>query len=403
VLILQKGAVPSSSDASSLPASLAPVGIEILETGRIALNNCFAVPSAGRPTAAACAGIASNTYLNDGRNGSMEFDGLTTDAGNDGMQFRKPEILRQISDAPGAEKILVRLSALRKDGLNRELITVAGNSSAGWQLIGNNRQYESNVNAVASKRISANTPANNRYETGLNLYVRDDNTITNVVVTGPGLPSAGITLVPRAACGGYLTISDGSPAPSTATCATYYRLRSQKTDGTAFTPTSSTHLYSTTATESTISAIRPLDLYKFVLTKSAGGTITYWNRLRSRPYTSAEIASVKFSDFTPATVALMAAGSTFYTGGAAPTVSWTTPEFGPRPGHAAFIHDTGSDDQRFALGTTSTVIKCSSNPGCSNSSAGPDYVSPVANASTYVFQTYARNRFDTLIYSGVAK
>jgi len=405
-VVLAKGTVPSATNAANLPAPATSIGIDSLEATRLALNACFAGTVATRngSGSAACANVASSSYLNDGRDRTQEFSGWINDAGNDSMQFQKPEILRQLSTIPNHERLIVRLSAKRSDGLNREIITVAENNPAGttgWTLVGNQRLYATFVNAVASKRINVNFHSVDRYETGLNLYVNDNAAIDSVVVTGPGLPASGMTLKRLAGCE-YLGIADGTgTAPY---CTAYYHLRSIKFDGIAFTPSAASAYLFTTLTEAEISAIKPLDLYKFVITQtpaSGGGTLTYWNRLRSRPLTIEEIARVKFVDFTPSSIA-MVTNATMYTGGAAPTLSWTVPDNAPRPYLASFFHENGKDSIGVPTGSNSVTIPCSGNTDCTT---GGSYKTGLntGGAVQYVFQTIARNQFDTQIFTNLSK
>lgn len=390
--------VTVNSLLANLPAPSTPVGVDVLAVARKALNDCFAQSVSIRQSSGtnACTNLVATGYLHDGRNAFQEFNSLSIDSGNDNMQFRTPEILRQLDTTLGAEKLVVRLSAVRTDGQIRSITTVARNTSTGWELFGNQRDFETYANGVAVKRISANTPANNRYETGLNLYVGANINIASAVVTGPGLPAGGITLKPKPGCD-FLAIADS--LSNTPFCASVYRFRSLKTDGTTFTPnTASAYLFDTTATDSSIQSIQPLDLYKYVITKTNnGGTLTYWNRLRSRPLTVAEMGLVRFVDFTPATTALMTT-ATLYTGGTAPTVSWSVPANGPRPFRAGFFHTGGSDFQNVPFGASSATIPCSSNSDCS----GNIYKTGL-DTTSHLFLTIARNRFDTQILTQISK
>lgn len=434
VVTLAKGVVPTAADATNLPAPTgvgqAPVGIDVLEAARLALNACFVVPSAQRYVAATatyasqCANLVTASYKHEGREKIKEFGGgltpggsvtpgMITDAGNDNMKFQKPEILRQLSTAAGHEKVLLRMTARRSDGIMRELVTVAENNPSGytgWKLVGNQRIYESFINGVATSRTSVNTPANNRYETGFNLYVTNpaDNSITSVVVTGPGLPGGGITLKPKTGCDFLTIVPNVSTNPNASTntgstawpCASLYRARSLKTDGTAFTPSSNTHLFGS-LTDVDITAIKPLDLYKFVITKANTTTLTYWNRLRSRPLTVAEMALVKYVDFSPATKALVTT-ATKYTGGVKPTMAWTVPANAPRPFLAYFFHTGGSDRIGVPFTTSSAVIPCTGNTDCASANDGTYKTSSgstVLNPASHMFQTVSRNRFDTQIFS----
>ncbi len=402
---LAKGVKPSAALAANLPAAAAgqtPIGIDALENARLAMNACFALPAATRYSAGTyasqCANLATASYKHEGRTAAQEFGttaGLIADSGNDGMVFQKPEILRQLSATPTRERLVVRLSAKRADGQMRELTTVAENNPVGytgWQLVGNQRDFETFVNGVAANRISANSPASNRYETGLNLYVGDSASISSVVVTGPGLTTP-ITLKRKSGCD-FLAIvrtSDGT----TPNCASFYRVRSLLTSGSAFTPPAGSAYLFGSQTDADITAIQPLDLYKFVITKTDTSTLTYWNRLRSRPLTVAEMAQVKYVDFTAATKALMTT-ATLYTGGAKPTVAWTVPANAPRPFLTYFFHANGSDRTGVSFTSTSATIACTSNSDCAGSGL---YNTNLTTTGQYGFQTVSRNRFDTQIFT----
>ncbi len=404
-VVLPKGTVPSAALAADLPApATTPVGIEVLETARLALTACFAQPAASRYGGGTyhpdCANLAVVDYKHDGRDLTAEFGWLITDSGNDNMVFQKPEILRQLSMTQDRERLVVRLSAKRSDGQIRAVTTVAENNrsaASGWQLVGNQRDYETFVNGVAVNRLSANTPANNRYETGLNLYVGAHASIASVLVTGPGLPPAGITLKPRSGCD-FLTIA--KPDGTTPYCASLYRFRAQLASGAAFDASALpiSYMYATSLTDSDIQAIKPLDLYKFVITKTDTTTVTYWNRLRSRPLTVAEMTQVRYIDFDASTKAMMTAG-TLYSGGAAPTLTWTVPDYAPRPFLAYFFHLAGSDRVRVPLANTSATVYCSGNSECDGQNYVTTLTSSLTPTSQYGFQTVSRNRYDTQIFS----
>lgn len=425
VVELAKGIRPTAALAVNLPAAGAgetPIGIEAIEASRVALNACFALPATTRYNlstntyALQCDNLVTTNYKHDGRVAAQEFGstaGLIGDSGNTGMVFQKPEILRQLSATPGNERLVVRLSAKRIDGQMRELTTVAENNpigypNSGFKLVGNQREYETLVNGTANKRTVANDTTKNRLETGINVFVGKpaDNSISSVVVTGPGLPgnavgTGGITLKPKTGCD-FLAIADNNGA--TPSCASIYRVRSTLTDGvTPFTPTSNTFLFkSPQLTDDEIQTIKPLDLYKFVITKSDATTLTYWNRLRSRPLTVAELLQVRFVDFTPATKALLTT-ATMYNGGAAPTVSWTVPTNAPRPFKAMFFHLNGSDIVGVPFTSASAAIPCTSNTDCASVNNGT-YVSNMSSSSnSFVIQTVSRNRFDTQIFSSITR
>jgi hypothetical protein len=260
-----------------------------------------------------------------------------------------------------------------------------------WRLVGNQRDYEVNINGAVDRRLSINGTNTSRYETGFNLYVRDDGTVSQAVITGPGLPSSGITLKHRAGCD-FLSIA--KPDGTTTGCSSLYRVRSTKLDGSIFTPTSNTQLFASPyLTDAEITAIAPGSLYHIVITPNSGPTVSYWNRLRSRPYTVAELANVHFIDLV--STSLLTTGS-IYAGGGKPTVQWKNNPLGAPAYSVHFFHDKGDDQAGVSPSSSSVAISCSNNANCDGSTG--NYLTIAAPASD-VFQMTGRNRFDTQVFS----
>jgi hypothetical protein len=428
-LIIPSGSLPSTANKAlipTLPGGSSVIGIDVLETVRINLNSCYALLVSARTSSTECNSMISPTYKNDGRNKLVEFGPSSplnlSDTGNTGMTFMKPEILRQLSTTVGSERLLVRITGMRRAdltdgtaGTTRELVSVAENSANGWKLVGNQRDFNTFINAAASKRITANNTADNRYETGLNIYLQGNSGMSKAVVKGPGLPISGITLFNRAQCD-FLSISPDGINPPT-NCAGYYRLNAKKVNGTAFTPTGSTaYLFASDATrkgrfftdEEIRTEIPPNSLYEFVITKTDNTTVTYWNRLRSQPLQTADLARVNYVDFKPETVALMRAG-TIYSGGVKPTVAWTTPINTARPFKVTFFHPQGTDEKNVPFFVSSTEVPCSGNAACLAGSGG-DYNNTVDDAlvnptdgQQFMFQLISRNRFDLQLFTQLSR
>lgn len=402
VLTLARGVRPLAADAAALPA-LAPgqasVAAADLESIRQAGAACFALPAATRSSSTACTGLARVNYRNNGQNLLQEIGSWFDDVGNDGLQFQPPEILRVLDATVGQEKAQVRISATRADGETRELVTVAARNASGWSLVGNQRDFETYVNANVIERVSVNTPAARRFETGLVLFVRQDPAITSAVVTGPGLPDAGITLVPKPGCDFLAIVDPATGAP--ALCNSTYRLRALLANGSPLVPSPLLAYFYGARSDAEIAAIRPLELYKFVL-QAEGGTVTHWNRLRARPLTMDEMGNVAYAQFTEATRTLMRMGS-LYAGGAPPTLAWTVPAKAPRPGIAMFFHRAGSDFIRVPLTATSAAVPCSDNSECAGSGYVGTISSGLAPADSFHFQLVARNRFDLQVFSQLAR
>jgi hypothetical protein len=233
-------------------------------------------------------------------------------------------------------------------------------------------------------------------------------------VTGPGLPSSGIDLKRRSGCD-FLSIAPVGDVPSI--CAGYYRVNSVKVNGGAFVPTASAHLFASDATrkgrfftdEEILTEIPANSLYKFVITKTDNTTVTYWNRLRSRPLQTAELAQVKYVDFKPETARLMTIG-TIYAGGVRPTVAWTTPINTARPYLVTFFHPQGTDQLNVPFFASSTQVPCSGNSACVAGSSGnyngtvDDALGdPTTDGKQFMFQLISRNRFDLQLFTQLSR
>jgi hypothetical protein len=395
---LAKGVVPTAALKASLPAPAAGslIGISVMDTTLASINACFKLPSASRGTYAAPLGacnfkmtVAAIPYKNNGYTATQQIGSLLTSPSMDNAEFLKPEIIRQLA----AGRAQIKLSWRRADGILGSLVTVAQKDTDGvWRLIGNQRDYEVNINGAVTRRQSINGTNTSRYDSGFDLYVRDDGTVSQAVITGGALPAAGVTLKHRAGCD-FLSIA--KPDGTTTGCSALYRLRSAKLDGSTFTPSAgSAHLYASPyMADADIATIAPGSLYKIVITSNNGVVTTYWNRLRSRPYTMAELAKVNFIDLV--STGLLTTG-TIYAGGAKPTVQWKNNPLGAPANSITFFHDQGSDNSRVNFTLSSTTISCIGNLNCDGTTG--NYL-PIAAPSQDVIQLGARNRFDTEIFS----
>jgi hypothetical protein len=439
VAVIAAGNNPTSADKANIPAPSSNsnvIGIDVLETIRTSLNTCMQLPTASRATSTECSKYIISDYKNDGKTllqefgtgGSIDF----TSSDNDGMVFKKPEILRQIDMTKDAEIVQVRLTGLRKDGTTREVVSIAKNNvsgaGTGWKLTGNGRDYYTFINSAVTKRISQGV-STSRYESDLNIYFGSNSSVSSSVsyvkVSGPGLPSGGLYLRPKTGCdfltitppkSGVTTVNSASDladpdTPSTNTaypsqtipCSSLYRLQVVKiSDGTPVSFSSNQWLQSSPQkTNDEVIAINTNALYAFEIhNKTNNTTLTYWNRLRGRPLLASEIRNqVKFVDFTDATKAEMTSGASFYSGGNAPTVAWTTPQNTALPFKVTFFHYAGSDEINIPYGSASAVVPCSGNTECN----GTNYKASLDQSSQYIFQLLSRNRFDLQILTQITK
>ena len=418
VLVLNKGTLPQASDAASLPGSASNemLTIAMLENARKALQTCFKVASTARGTYKAplgdCASVPlkpyvadNNQYLHQGRNGSQEFNGMLADASLDGAVFFKPNILRQLS----ATSALVAFPFQKVNGFAGGFTTVVANVSNVWTLVGNSRIFEVFVNGFVNQRNNLATPAISRIETGINLYVRNNPTtyandanITAVTVYGPGLPGyvdinnmgTGKALLKKSGCD-FMTMNS-------TTCGSLFRFAANNlATGATFTPTSTQnpeYFASPALTDAQILAIKPLSLYKFVITTPTG-TVTYWDRLRARALSASETLQAKFLLLSDASKTLLQA----YTGGTAPTITWTKPGNAAPAYNTYFFHNAYSDNANVKLSDLSATIKCAGNVDCVTGGNGTYNTLTLASGSTNAFQMIARNRYDVQIFSQFVK
>lgn len=397
-VVLARGVVPSAALKANLPAPAASaiIGISVTDTFVNAMNACFKLPVAGRGTYAAPLGacnvklvVSSPAYKNNGYSGTQQIGSLLTSSAMDNAEFLKPEIIRQLA----ADRAQIKFAWRRADGVLGSIVTVTQKDTDGvWRLVGNQRDYEVNINGAVTRRQSINGINTSRYETGFNLYVRDDGTVTQAVISGSGLPAGGVTLKHRAGCD-FLSLA--KPDGTTTGCSSLYRVRAAKLDGSAYTPTSSNaHLFASPyLADADITAMTPGSLYQIVITPNSGPSLTYWNRLRSRPYTVAELTKVNFIDLVSTN--LLTTGSV-YAGGGKPTVQWKNNPLGAPAYNISFFHDQGSDNVNVNYTINSVQVPCNGNANCDGSSG--NYLT-IANPASDVFQLTGRNRFDTQVFS----
>lgn len=149
-------------------------------------------------------------------------------------------------------------------------------------------------------------------------------------------------------------------------------------------------------TDEQILAIKPLSLYKFVITTTDGATVTYWERLRARALTTSELAHVKFLPLSEESKTLLKT----YAGGDAPTITWTKPGDAAPAFKATFMHNAYSDDIFLKLSGLSATIPCAGNPDCASGGSGTYNTGlNLATNSTNSFQLIGRNRHDVQIFS----
>lgn len=164
-----------------------------------ALTDFIAQFANGAPSVTALLPLATSGFLNDDVGAQDFFSYLVKDANLVGASFTDIEV-HQI-DYSDPSKITARVSftARAKDGTVLERLEnwKVRKTDGGWRIHGNQRTLELQVFPEMSKNVTANGTC---YRTGLNIYIVDRNaantttsgTIDHVLVTGPGLPQAGL-------------------------------------------------------------------------------------------------------------------------------------------------------------------------------------------------------------------
>ena len=355
----------------------------------------------------------SATYKHQGRNASQQFDDSLTDSTTVGATFPKPEIIRALA----ASKLLVKFN-FANAGFGGSIVTVVSLVGTTWTMTGNQRDFEVFVNGYALRRDAVNTPTTlaSRLETGINVNVKNKTAnngsiINAVTVFGPGLPGfvnftttpgTGLALTKLAGCDFW--------SMNGAACRALVAMKILKASDLsepAFAALPAAQQALTAGqvlTDAAVQTITPNSLYKFVLT-TTGGTVTYWERLRSRPFTTPELKKVTFLAFSPATSNLVTTTSaTLFNGGTKPTISWTRPSGAVPAFNAKFFHGDFSDQTDVKFSDLTATIPCSVNADCN----GSDYKTPITllnsgGQTIEQFQLVGRNRFDAQIFTLVAR
>ncbi|CAJ0811066.1 hypothetical protein [Ralstonia flaminis] len=240
----------ASGGGSTLPAPAANVstltqGVQAMAS---ALTTCFAQPVAQRAVAtdttvpatqggatvtsfgAACQNIVSDTsnaggiaFLHNGYNGGQWLYSLLTSSTMTGAQFSVPEIMSfspAASNASGLDEATVNIKYLDANGNPGNLITMArfitaGASSAhasNWWLVGNQQPVDITAKTVI-RRVEQFNPSSGNFShfrngvqflinaAGPGTVINGKGNLSYAIVTGPGLPQAGLVFIPPVVSG----------------------------------------------------------------------------------------------------------------------------------------------------------------------------------------------------------
>lgn len=240
-------AVPISLPGASNPRTVSTGSVVTafsaseLDFARTTLQTCFALPPASRvpngtstitvggatrtavnsPIAPACQGIViddapsavrgSDTFLTSGSPASVFFRNVLLDPTMTGARFNIVDVMRVFPSADGKDRAVVNIKWTDSLGNPGNFILVAKkypgsrSNASQWWLYGNQRIINASVQPWNSRTTQTNGgysgSAISQYRSGLLVFIdRDRNNpnaagLTSAVVTGPGLPTAGLVMV----------------------------------------------------------------------------------------------------------------------------------------------------------------------------------------------------------------
>ncbi|WP_148415489.1 hypothetical protein [Noviherbaspirillum massiliense] len=385
-VVFWKGNLVSSE--KTLPRSTAYIDRTVLTELQEDLNACFAQASAPRTSFPACGSFISGTYLNDGKKAADEFDGMLGDANMDGAAFMLPTVQRMYTK----DKLLVQLVARQTNGQIRGLITVAERTAGDeWILTGNQRPLKIFVSADARSRKALNQSVAGEkgyssLATGLTVHVdtkfNENVEILFAKVTGPGLPDGGVDLFNTSDCAFLSTVSGA--------CTSGFILSGKYLNSENYPVSPTDDIGEPLLSDSGIESISPFAVYKIELTKADGSpSVTYYERLRSRPPTVAELDQVPFPVISSATENLLKGPSPF-AGGPSFPIDWSYP-LDASPVYEASLS--------LSDGTTSSSKNSSVVPSTHHDLIGPFL--GFAGYTTRSLQLTSINQFGTRIRSEV--
>lgn len=229
---VQITAATAVSAVAKLPAP--PVNTVLGELDHLAslADTCFAdapavrvtaKDAAGTPTASSPACFALpfvSAYKSGGLNSIQRYSGLLQSADLTGAKFSKPEKLYTTANGNAVFRMAYKTAA----GAGGVLSDVAAKTnpvgkSYAWQIIGNQRDHDSAIDARLDNITQLNPATGlsesnkSQYRASIRLFFNPVNTaglnVQMVRVKGPGLPAAGVVMNRSSVCGtnDYMTIT----------------------------------------------------------------------------------------------------------------------------------------------------------------------------------------------------
>jgi hypothetical protein len=355
------------------------------------------------------------------------FGYMLTQSKYDNAKFLKPKIIRPLDTqaTTWAVKFPIQLSDGTVDQLGdairsnfivvKKISSLVNSSDSGFRFVGDQRDFQSFAIPVAQKIVNKAT-GDYRYEVGVNTYVTNLASSTDTAhrkpvmakITGKGLPSGGLYVAQKAngSCGTYLPItgysritnnSNGNWAnvDTTYSCAgvvvmamnysgTYNNvgttnaryLKYLGNNGNAIQASvndSGSIAGVNTAvgnylTDSDMTNIGEGEPYTFEITLSDGSTVTYVNRLPTRPLSATEAAAFSFyPTFSAATQTYLLS----FNGSSPAVINFGTSAGNVHPWSTAIYWGTGANGGTSSINipyaSTSAIVPCA---GSASNSCG---------------------------------
>ena len=224
---------PNTTTVAKLPAPPTGTTLDALDHFAALLDTCFADAPAVRVTAKNASGVPTTVsaacnavpmaanYKSGGDAALARYAGLLNSADFTGAKFSKPERLFTVATTGRVFFKLAYKTAAGAGGIisdTAEQTNPAGKAYK-WEIVGNQRDYDSAVDARLDN-INQLNPSNTsefskgQYRVGVRLFFNPTNTaglnVQTVRVKGPGLPAAGVVMNRSTTCGtnGYMAITN---------------------------------------------------------------------------------------------------------------------------------------------------------------------------------------------------
>lgn len=313
---------------------------------------------------------APTAYVSNGMTATQQFSGYFNDSGMNNARFGLPQIVRvQGKDGTGkVNKAWVNFTWVRGDGLVDALDTIvqivktASVSDSGWRFVGNGRAVLSRVRPYASRRAWLNptlkTTGTDAYVSELQVAVgtvdKNNIPVDFAIVTGPGLPTAGLYMLPSLGVCNYLNITTqliagdvtgdnaSVAAAKTAASNVAYTKKSNcsnrfRVSGVAVNPANQgsfswpvgfRNYLSTPLSDAQVTAIVPFSIYNFRIYQNGVATAPAYNydmRIRTGLVAPTDLRSYQWQDIAQTTLnTLDPTNAAAYTGATTFPVTWTS-------------------------------------------------------------------------------